>query len=72
MRTVSLHLAFLVALPLLLGGCSHPSGLFGQIAGNPSARPSPELATGLRIAEATRNGGDNQAAITLYRQQVER
>ncbi|MDW7555499.1 tetratricopeptide repeat protein (plasmid) [Azospirillum brasilense] len=69
MRTVSLHFAILLALPLMLGACSHPSGL-GQLAGMASAKPSLELATGLRIAEATRNGGDNQAAITLYRQIV--
>ncbi|WP_042695546.1 tetratricopeptide repeat protein [Azospirillum sp. B506] len=69
MRSVSRHFAILLALPLLAGGCSHPSGL-GQLAGMASSKPSPELATGLRIAEATRNGGDNQAAIALYRQIV--
>lgn len=70
MRTTILRLAALAAVPLLLGGCSHPSGWLGQMAAMPQAKEAPDLETGLRIAAATRNGGDNQAAITLYRQMV--
>lgn len=66
------RLALLAVVPLALtvSGCSHPSGIFGQLAGMGRTKDAPELETSLRIAAAARNGGDNQAAITLYRQMV--
>ncbi len=61
MRLRALRAGLVIGLSVL-AGCA---GTVGERGGPPSAAPAPENA--LRLAEATLNGGDAQAAIALYR-----
>lgn len=56
----------LPALVLLGAGCSHPSGL-NQFASSGTGPAGTSLETSLRLALATRTGGDVDTAIMLYR-----